>query len=176
MNLQMELALDKDMRRMGRYEADVPYRRFNTSLKDCNPDVFIAAFAQQMELKNYIDPPKWIDYAKTSSAKELAPQNPKWFYIRSAAILRHLYFNPDEGIGRLKRVYASRKRRGCAPNHTCPASGKIIRTIVQQLEANGFLEKSKDNKGRRLSRRGCNIVNEFARHLTRSLLEKGAAE
>ncbi|KAK1933435.1 putative 40S ribosomal protein S19 [Babesia divergens] len=174
----MELALDKQMIKLGRFDDEVPYRRINTSLKDCNPDVFIAAFAQQMELKNYIDPPKWIDYAKTSVAKELAPQNPKWFYIRSAAILRHLYFHPDEGIGRLRRVYSSRKRRGCAPNHSCLASGKIIRTIVQQLEANGFLEKSKDNKGRRLSRRGCNIVNEFARHLTRSLVDnkKGVAK
>ncbi|EKX73210.1 40S ribosomal protein S19, putative [Theileria equi strain WA] len=165
----MESTIDISKFRVKGADADVPYRRFNTSLKDCNADLFITAFAEHMKLKGYIECPKWIDYAKTSVAKELSPQNPNWFYVRAAAILRHLYFHPDSGIDRLRKVYSSKKRNGSAPNHTCRASGKIIRSIVQQLESVGFLEQDMLKHGRRLSRKGCNTVNAFARQLTKEV-------
>ncbi|KAK2195938.1 bifunctional Ribosomal protein S19e/Winged helix DNA-binding domain superfamily/Ribosomal protein S19e [Babesia duncani] len=168
---KMEMEVDISNLKLKRFHAKVPYRRINTSLKDCDADMFIAAFAEHMKLKGWIECPKWIDYAKTSVAKELSPQNPNWFYIRAAAILRHLYFHPDSGIGRLRKVYSSRKRNGCAPNHTCKASGKIIRTIVQQLESVGLLEQDMLKRGRRLSRKGCNTVNSFARQLTRRIID-----
>ena len=168
----MQTSVDLRKYKLKKADRVVPYRRLNTSLKDCNPDLFVKAFAEHMKLKGYLECPKRLDYAKTSVAKELAPQDPDWFYIRAAAVLRHLYFHPDSGVDRLRKVYSSKKRNGSAPNHTCRASGKILRTIVQQLESIGFLEQDLKKHGRRLSRKGCNTVNAFARQLTREVINR----
>ncbi|CCF73486.1 small subunit ribosomal protein S19e [Babesia microti strain RI] len=149
----------------------VPFRRDNVSVKDCNPNIFIKAFAQFLKLKNMIECPKWTDYVKTSPAKELAPKDPDWYFIRAAAIIRHIYFKPDCGVGELRKFYSSKQRRGTAPNHMCKASGKIIRTVLQQLERAGLLEQNPQKSGRRVSQKGANTINSFARQLTKKALE-----
>jgi hypothetical protein len=35
--------------------------------------------------------PEWVDVVKTNVAKELAPYDEDWFYVRIAGIARHLY-------------------------------------------------------------------------------------
>jgi len=35
--------------------------------------------------------PDWVDVVKTNVAKELAPYDEDWFYVRTAGIARHLY-------------------------------------------------------------------------------------
>lgn len=35
--------------------------------------------------------PEWVDIVKTGTHKELAPFDEDWFYVRCAALARHLY-------------------------------------------------------------------------------------
>ena len=37
-----------------------------------------------------LEVPTWVDIVKTGTAKELAPYDQDWFYIRSAAVARHI--------------------------------------------------------------------------------------
>lgn len=39
-----------------------------------------------------------------SHAKELPPQNIDWYYVRAAAVARHIYLRKTVGIGRLRKV------------------------------------------------------------------------
>jgi ribosomal protein S19E (S16A) len=49
--------------------------------------------------------PDWVDVVKTNVAKELAPYDEDWFYIRTAGIARHLYIRAPVGVNAIKKVY-----------------------------------------------------------------------
>jgi small subunit ribosomal protein S19e len=49
--------------------------------------------------------PEWVDVVKTNVAKELAPYDEDWFFIRTASIARHLYIRAPVGVNALKKVY-----------------------------------------------------------------------
>ncbi len=38
-----------------------------------------------------ISPPTWSEFAKTGAHKERPPQDPDWWYMRCASLLRKLY-------------------------------------------------------------------------------------
>lgn len=38
-----------------------------------------------------LEVPVWVDVVKTGTGKELAPYDADWFYIRTAAVARHIY-------------------------------------------------------------------------------------
>lgn len=60
------------------------------------------------------------------------------------------------GVGALRRVYGSNKRRGVTPNHFARASGSVIRKALQTLEAIKWVEKHPDGNGRILTKQvGC---------------------
>ena len=61
---------------------------------------------------------------------------------------------------RLKTRYGSKKNRGMKPEKFRKASGKIIRTILQQAEAAELLEKSTEGKrsGRQLTDKGKELL------------------
>lgn len=87
---------------------------------------------------------QWVDCVKTGTGRELAPYNNDWLYIRAAAIMRHLYFRPDQGTGAFTMIFGVKKRRGAAPSHHSPGSPGLIRYCFQQLESVGLVEKSKN--------------------------------
>jgi small subunit ribosomal protein S19e len=53
----------------------------------------------------------------------------------------------------MRRVYGSRKNRGHKPERKLPASGSVIREILQQLESAGLV-KTEKGKGRRITAKG----------------------
>jgi small subunit ribosomal protein S19e len=64
---------------------------------------------------------------KTSTAKELAPLDDDWLYIRCAAVARRIYLTGHKGVRQLTHMMGSNKRCGVMRNkHSC-ASQKIIR-------------------------------------------------
>src|SRR3989344_6006669 len=71
-----------------------------------------------------------------------------------------LYIKRIVGVGRLRGKYGGRKNRGVKPENFAKASGKIIRTMLQQAEKAGFLEKVKEGKrfGRRLTKSGKDLL------------------
>jgi len=68
-----------------------------------------------------------VDYVKTSPAKELAPYDPDWFYVRCASVVRKIYLRPDTGVGALTKVYGSRERRGAQTERFREANAGILR-------------------------------------------------
>ena len=104
--------------------------------------------------------PEWALYVKTSVSKLRPPVDNEWWYKRAASILRQIYINGIVGVGRLRVKYGSRKNRGMKPEIFAKASGKAIRTILQQAEKAGFLEKVKEGRrfGRRLTKSGKDLL------------------
>ena len=64
------------------------------------------------------------------------------------------------GVERLRTKYGSKKNRGMKPERFVKASGKILRTILQQADAAGFTEIAKDIKGVRSKRPGRQLTQK----------------
>ena len=117
------------------------------------------------ELKNIIKKPEWVDFVKTSRAKENLPKGKDWYFIRAAAILRTIYLNGPLGVQRLRVRYGAKKNRGHKPERFYKASGKIIRTILQELEKNNLIIFKKEgvHKGRIITPRGKSFMDKIAK-------------
>lgn len=89
--------------------------------------------------------PTWVDTVKTAPSKvrfiagfcatgssrrqcfirlqELAPYSQDWFYIRAAAVARHIYLRKHVGVGALRKLHGGAINRGNRPSHHADASG-----------------------------------------------------
>ncbi|KAJ1675135.1 Protein component of the small (40S) ribosomal subunit [Spiromyces aspiralis] len=143
------------------------------TVKDVNSHAFVKAYAAHLKKSGKLPVPEWTEYAKTGSFKELSPYDPDWFYVRAAAIARHLYIRPDAGVGALRTVYGGPKRRGTRPTHHAKASGSVIRKAIQGLEQLNILEKSADG-GRRVSRAGQRELDRIAAQVAKQQVEASA--
>ena len=126
------------------------------------PMKVIEKVAAYLKENKVIEPPQWAMFVKTGVHKERPPQDPDWWYIRAAAVLRKLYLNGPIGVSRLRKMYGGRHRRGHRPPKFAKGSGAIIRKILQQLEEAGLAEKA-DNKGRVASKKGKELLEEAAK-------------
>jgi len=139
------------------------------NVKSVDAADFIAAFAKHLKASGKIVPPAWAEYCKTSCAKEISPVNPDWYYIRAAAIARHIYLRPC-GVGNLRLVFGGLKRKGVRPNHFCLAAGGLLRKILQQLEAMEIVEKCPAGRkisGRRITAKGRRELDNIAKQVNR---------
>jgi small subunit ribosomal protein S19e len=129
----------------------------------------IHRIATEFKNKNIITPPEWASWVKTGHFKEDKPidvQN--WFYIRSAAVLRKIYVTGPIGVQKLRKKFGRNKNRGSKPNKASLSSGAIIRSIVQQLESAGLIEKTDDNQGRRMTTNGMKFVDTICKEIKES--------
>eukprot|EP01066_Platyproteum_vivax_P006562 Platyproteum_vivax@DN2336_c0_g1_i1.p1 len=148
------------------FELVTPRGQIIQTPKDVSAIVFIEAFAKYLKQGGVFEVPKWVDPIKTSPAKELAPYNNDWMYIRAASVLRRIYIRSYKGVGALKRAYGSGKRRGAAPSRHTKASGKIIRHCFQQFQKMGFVELDNEkNGGRYVTRQGEQALRNVAASL-----------
>ncbi|KAF7768594.1 hypothetical protein Agabi119p4_7837 [Agaricus bisporus var. burnettii] len=130
-------------------------------VRDISADAFIAAYASHLKKSGKLEVPPWVDIVKTGAYKELAPYDADWYYIRSAAVARHIYLRKDVGIGALTKLHGGRKRRGNRPSHHAASSSNVQRKVCQSLEKIGVLEKS-DNGGRRITESGQRDLDQIA--------------
>ncbi len=108
--------------------------------------------------------PDWAQYVKSGPAKVRPPQDTDFWHRRAASILKQIYTHNVVGVNRLKTRYGSLKNRGMRPEKFRRASGKIIRTILQQSEKAGLLEKfieSGKRAGRRLTKQGKELMEDI---------------
>ncbi|MCX6769822.1 MAG: 30S ribosomal protein S19e [Candidatus Micrarchaeota archaeon] len=105
--------------------------------------------------------PQWIGTVKSGSHKERLPQQPDFWYLRLAAILRNLYVNGNVGVSRLRTHFGARKIRGVRPEKSRRAGGAIIRKGLQALESAGLVVKKK--KGREISAAGKKLLDASAK-------------
>lgn len=130
--------------------------------KSITTERLIEEAARRLEKMEDMKPPEWAKFVKTGVCKERPPSQNNWWYVRSASILHKLSKNKFSGISRLRKVYGSRKRRGHKPEHKYPASGAIIRRVLQQLEKAGFV-KTEKGKGRMITAKGKLFLNEITK-------------
>ena len=119
------------------------------------------ALAQELKKYPELEPPRFVYFVKTGPHAERPPQNPDFWYIRCASILRRAYIEKVIGVGRLRTYYGGRKNYGSCPEHHVDAGGSIIRKALQSLERAGLLEKAE--KGRRLTAKGRKLLIDVSK-------------
>lgn len=139
---------------------------------DVPAHMFVEKLAQY--IKDNIDqvtPPPWAPYVKTGSFATHPPQNPDWWFIRCASILRKTYTRGPIGIERLRAQYGGRKDMGVRPEQVRKGAGGNIRKLFHQLEAAGLVENVK-GKGRVLTGEGRRLLDTIATELKVELQKK----
>ncbi len=118
-------------------------------------------------LKTSIKMPEWAAYVKTGHGKERVPTNQDWWHVRAAAILRKVYLNSPIGTNQLSVLFGNKKNKGVKPERTVLGSRKIIRTILQQLEKEGYIQQvSKGiHKGRAITGKGKSFLDKISTSL-----------
>ncbi|MCX6695166.1 MAG: 30S ribosomal protein S19e [Candidatus Altiarchaeota archaeon] len=134
---------------------------------DVKSDELIRKAASDLKENISMKMPDWAMHVKTGVHKQKQPEDPDWWFARSAAILRKVYVDGPVGVQRLRTVYGGRKHRGVKPEEFRRAGGKIIRTILKDLDALGFTEKS-DRDGRKITAKG----RKYLDALSTSILKK----
>lgn len=68
-----------------------------TSVKDVDQHEVVVHIANFLKKSGKVKLPEWNDIVKLGKAKELAPIDPDWYYIRAASIARRLYIRSPAG-------------------------------------------------------------------------------
>lgn len=137
------------------------------SIFDVNTNELIEKAAS--ELKNIIKAPEWHIFVKTGAGRERPPEQKDWWYLRSAAVLRKVCLSGPIGTSKLRRKYGNKKNRGYKPERFYKGSGKITRTILQQLEQEQLVKKVDKgvHKGRIITAKGKSLLDKAAKQLTK---------
>ena len=139
-----------------------------TTAYDVPADALINRLSDYMKGNiNELTPPEWAAYVKTGSHVERAPLDPDWWFVRSASMLRKVYTKGPIGVSHLRKAYG-RKRMGVRPAHFKKAGGNIIRTILQQMETAGLVQKN-GAKGRVVSAKGRSLLDAMAGQIKREM-------
>lgn len=112
-----------------------------------------------------LEKPAFVGMVKTGTHAQRPPEQPDFFFIRCASIMRQAYVQNVVGTGRLRRHYGGRKSRGVKPQRHAPAGGSTIRKAMQQLEKAGLMAKEKSG-GRRLTAKGRQLLDRAAKDVS----------
>ncbi len=132
-----------------------------TTVYDVPADLLIRKVAEALKSRQEIKPPAWAAFAKTGVHKEMPPEDPDWWFMRTAAILRRVYVDGPMGVQRMRSFYGGAKNRGSKPNAFRKGSGSILRKALQQLETCKFVVH--DKTGRRISPEGQAFLDAMAK-------------
>ena len=113
-------------------------------------------------LKPMIQIPEWTEIVKTGPGKERLPDDEEWYLHRTAAILRTISLRGPIGVSKLRVKFGNKKNRGHKPGRFTRASGKIIRTALQQLEKAELIKFKKIgvHKGRVITSKGSSLLEK----------------
>lgn len=135
---------------------------------DLNSQEYNIKLAEALKEIPEFKEPEWVRFVKSGTAKKRPIEEKDFWHRRSASILRQIYKKKIVGVSRLRTRYGSRKSRGFKPEEFRKASGKIIRTILQQADMAGLTEIAKIVKGvksrkpgRQLTEKGKKFLEEI---------------
>jgi len=134
-----------------------------TTVYDVPADHIIRRVAEELKKRKEIVPPAWAAFAKTGVHKEMPPEDPDWWFIRAAAVLRRVYVDGPLGVERMRSFYGGKKNRGSRPNAFRKGSGSILRKAFQQLEAAGLIIH--DKTGRKVSPAGMSFLDNLSQEV-----------
>jgi len=133
-------------------------------MQHINPQKLVIKLSEELKKNDNIKPPEWSKYVKTGVSSERPPLQYDWWFLRSAAILRKVYMEGPIGTQRLRTYFGEKRRRGHKPAHHRKAGGKIIRTMLQQLESAGYVKKiEKPKKGRVITPKGQKLIDKLSK-------------
>lgn len=130
------------------------------SVKEVSAEKFIARLKDELKKIGEIKPPEWMKFAKSGAHCERPPEQPDFWYIRSASVFKRIYMEGIVGTERLRSFYGGARQHGYSPKHFKKASGNILRKILQQLEKAGLVEKTK--RGRKITPKGQKLLDNIA--------------
>ncbi|MDY6762092.1 MAG: 30S ribosomal protein S19e [Candidatus Nanohaloarchaea archaeon] len=134
------------------------------TIYEVDPEQLIRATAEELQSKyDAVEMPEWAEYVKTGVDRERPPQQEDWWYIRSAAVLRKIYKEGPLGVETLRSMYGGKQRRGHQTEHFQKGSGKVIRTVLQQLEDAGLVELE-EGEGRNITSDGQALLDAVAKN------------
>jgi small subunit ribosomal protein S19e len=129
----------------------------------------IAKLAQHLKSNvDSIKPPSWAPFTKTGTHVQRVPDNPDWWYVRAASLLRKVYLKGPIGLEHLRSDYGGRKNRGSRPEHTRKGSGAIVRNALKQLEEAGLVSTMKA-KGRVVTPEGRKMIDLLSTEIKREM-------
>lgn len=133
-------------------------------MQQADPQKHIEALAHELASKG-ITQPDWALFVRTGVSRDRAPTQENWWQLRAASVLRTVAIKGPIGTQKLRIKYGGRKNRGMAPDKFKEASGKIIRSILQQLEEAKLVEQGSRgvHKGRVATGAGYKLLNETAK-------------
>ncbi len=133
------------------------------SMHDVDTNELIKSLAEALKKTENIKIPEWAMFVKTGQAKERLPLQPDWWFHRTAAILRTVAIKGPIGINKLKIKFGSKKDRGHKPEIFKKASGKILRSILQQLDKEGLtkFDEKGVHKGRVITPKGQSLLDKI---------------
>jgi len=134
------------------------------TLYDVPAEEFVDELAARLE--EHIDEPDWAAFVKSGADREFPPEQAEFWYRRAASVLRTVAMDGPVGVERLTTRYGGptegSNRYRVAPIHRADGSGKLIRTILQQLEDADLLEQTQHQDGRVVSSVGRSLLDETA--------------
>merc|ERR1712203_49751 len=119
-------------------------------VKDVNQSDYVVALAAFFKKQGRMTVPKWTDFGKTNTGKQMSPFNDDWFYVRTAAI----------AVGRFTKIYGMGINNGMRPGQYRRGNGHIARFALQELEKMKFVTKAE--KGRKLTKEGQQALDRIA--------------
>ncbi len=133
------------------------------AVQDTLPQIVIKNVAEELKKNPTIKPPEWVFVVKSGTSKERIPEQPDFWYLRCASLLRTLYVHGTRGVQKLRHKYGGRKEHTVSRPHHWKGGGKIIRVALQQLEQAGYVEK--ENKvGRHLTKLGQSLIDKLSKN------------
>ena len=129
-----------------------------------DPSELITKTADELKKQKLVQPEDWATFVKTGAHKQRLPDNPDWWYVRAASILRSVAKLGPIGTQKLRTKYGGRKARGHQPAEFALGSGSIIRNILQQLEKSELIKQAVKgaHKGRVLTPKGISLLDKIA--------------
>ena len=136
-------------------------KKRGASIRDAPSWRWIKAVAKHFKNEGKLFVPNCTELIKSSFGRDRAPQNPDWYYIRTAAVLRRVYLRPGSGAGGLSKKYGIKQNRGSQPELATKGCRGLLRSCLQGLERMKLLEKGK-NQGRVMTSSGRKLCDTIA--------------
>ena len=140
-----------------------------TTVFDVPADLLIEKVAEELKENDKIESPAWSNFVRTGVHKERKPENPDWWFIRAASIIRRVYIDGPVGVSSLRTFYGGKKDRGVRPEKFRRGSGSIVRVALHQLEAAGYVEKV--DAGRIITPQGRSFLDRTSYELVQDIPE-----
>jgi len=137
-------------------------------MKDIPVQMMIIKLSEELKKIEEMKPPAWSTFVKTGVSTERPPSQKDWWFLRSAAILRRVFMDGPRGVEKFRTTFGGRRKmpHGKKGSHHRKAGGKAIRTMLQQLEKAGYIQKvEKPSKGRVITPKGQRIISKSSKEI-----------